>query len=177
MSNEGEDQKKQKNKAHGLSGKKSSSTQLWLCSETHSYLLKPIQHVTCMTVLETKYCKWVLIDLFITSCVTLVSHSLPFGSLRCLVVYLYHISSFIKNSVSGAGERALGSEVDRLLGNHPPRVPSGAPPALLAPHIESQQTRRASKTKGGRTDGGASERGSSKGNKNPSHLILKAQAV
>lgn len=54
------------------------------------------------------------------------------------MVYLYHISSFIKNSVSGAGERALGSEVDRLLGNHPPLVPSGAPPAL-APRTERQK--------------------------------------
>lgn len=46
------------------------------------------------------------------------------------MVYLYHISSFIKNSVSGAGGKALGSEVDRLLGNRPSRVPSGAPLAL-----------------------------------------------
>lgn len=61
-----------------------------------------------------------------------------FWQLHCLVVYLYHISSFIKNSVSGAGERALGSEVDRLLGNHPSPVPSGAPPAL-APHDERQK--------------------------------------
>ena len=62
------------------------------------------------------------------------------------MVYLYHISSFIKNSVSGAGERALGSEVDRLLGNHPPLVPSGAPPAL-AP--SAKKPAEAVKTKGG----------------------------
>lgn len=69
---------------------------------------------------------WLIYQLF---CVTSVSLS-AFWRLHCLVVYLYHISSFIKNSVSGAGERALRSEVDRLLGNHPPILPSGAAPAL-----------------------------------------------
>lgn len=64
-------------------------------------------------------------------CVTLVSLS-AFWHLHCLVVYLYCFSSFIKNSVSGAGRRALGSGVDRLFGNHPPLVPSRAPPALAA---------------------------------------------
>ncbi|TNN88301.1 hypothetical protein EYF80_001517 [Liparis tanakae] len=68
--------------------------------------------------------------------------------LQCLVVYLYHISSFIKNSVSGAGERALGSEVDRLLGNHPPLVPSGAASAL-AHRAERQQPAEAERQREG----------------------------
>lgn len=64
------------------------------------------------------------------------------------MVYLYHMSSFIKISVSGAGERALGREVDRLLGNHLPVLPSGAPSAL-APFSKSQKPAEAQKQWGG----------------------------
>lgn len=74
-----------------------------------------------------------------------------FWHLHCLVVYLYHISSFIKNSVSGAVESALESEVYRLLRNHPPLVPSGAAPALAALHW-APKAHRGRKTKEGRTE-------------------------
>lgn len=87
-------------------------------------------HPNTTIVRETKQCKWIRADLFISSSALPWYLSLPFGARCCLVVYLYRISSFIKNSVSGAGERALRSEVDRLLGNHPPVLPSGAAPAL-----------------------------------------------
>lgn len=74
-----------------------------------------------------------------------------FWHLHCLVVYLYHISSFIKNSVSGAVESALESEVYRLLRNHPPLVPSGAAPALAALHW-APKAHRGRKTKEGSTE-------------------------
>lgn len=64
---------------------------------------------------------WLIYRFF---CATLVSLT-AFWLRHCLVVYSYLTSSFIKISVSGAGERTPGSEVDRLLGIHPPLLLPG----------------------------------------------------
>lgn len=69
------------------------------------------------------------------SCVTLVSLS-SFWRLRCLVVYLYHISSFIKNSVSGAGEKII-REWSRQAASSPPCQEGLLLPSRLAPNAKS----------------------------------------
>lgn len=57
------------------------------------------------------------------------------------------MSSFIKISVSGTGERALGREVDRLLGNHLPLMPSGAA-SSLPPFTNHQKPREVENNQG-----------------------------